>query len=107
MHQVHLGEIVGQGALQGRRIGVAPVVVQLDRLDADLEHLAGAGAANGDRTRAHVTGSFGVCAACTAASAAGTFRGEPGIMSRPPDTVETVTVSPESTVSTGGRAASK
>jgi hypothetical protein len=52
-------------------------------------------------------GSFGICAACTAASAAGTVSGGGGITSRPPDTVESVTVSPESTVRTGGRPASK
>jgi hypothetical protein len=52
-------------------------------------------------------GSFGLCLAWIAGSAAGISNGGSGIISGPPDTVEIVTVSPLSTVMTGGNAASK
>ena len=52
-------------------------------------------------------GSFGFTCSCTAASAAGTTSGGGGITSRGPETVEMVTVSPLSTVRSGGSLASK
>ena len=48
----------------------------------------------------------GTCA-CTAASASGTTSGAGGFVSRPPDTVDITTVSPLSTVRSGGSFASK
>src|SRR5206468_127433 len=52
-------------------------------------------------------GNKGRTCACTAASASGTTRGGGGITSRGPDTVEIVTVSPFSMVSSGSSLASK
>ena len=47
-------EVVRQRARERTRIVVAPVVVQIDRLDAHLEHLAGLGALDRHRPGAHV-----------------------------------------------------
>ena len=52
-------------------------------------------------------GSFGLWTACTAERAGGTTSGGGGIISGGPETVEMMTVSPLSTVTSGGSAASK
>jgi hypothetical protein len=49
MDEAHFLEIVGQRPGQRPDHVVAPVVMQLDRLDPHLKHLAGLGAAHGDR----------------------------------------------------------
>ena len=48
MDYLRFGVIVGQGAGERPHRVVAPIVVRLDRLDIDLQHLAGLGAADGD-----------------------------------------------------------
>src|SRR5687767_3197208 len=54
VHEMNFVEIVGQGPFKRRGIGEAPIVMQLDVLDANLENLSGFGAPHSNRTRADV-----------------------------------------------------
>ena len=54
MDHPRLGKIEGQRALERPDRGVAPVVMERDVLDVDLEHLARAGAAHRHRPGAHM-----------------------------------------------------
>ncbi len=54
MDHLRLGEVIGQGAFERTHPRVAPVVVERDVLDVDLQHLPGPRPAHGDRAGAHV-----------------------------------------------------
>ncbi len=107
----HLLEVVRQRAGQRADRVVAPVVVQIDRLDPHLEHLPRLGAAHRDRPgqdvraaelRLHASG--GSPAAPAALANESRLRAPAPAV---PETVEIVTVSPLSTVISGFSAASK
>ena len=109
--EAHLLEIVRQGSNERPDHVVAPVVVQIDRLDADFEHLSGLGAAHGHRSGEDVRSAelrLHLCVNCRQRRRA-TVKPEraSGICVGAPDTVEMTMVSPGSIVISGLSAASK
>ena len=101
------GKSSGNRAGQRAEAAIAPVVAELDLVDADFQHVARLGAGNGDRPGDQMCpGARGHWPAWIAASAGGMVRPEPGggITSGPPETHSSTTVSPEFTVISGGKA---
>ena len=87
---------------------VAPVVIGLDRLDLDLQHLPGPRAATATGPVQMWPGNIlRLAPVWIAGSAGGTTSGGAGIMSGAPDTVEIVTRSPLPMVASGASRASK
>jgi hypothetical protein len=58
MDDAQLGEIVRQRAGERPDMDIAPVVIGLDRLDLDLQHLPGLGAGDRDRAGADVARQY-------------------------------------------------
>ena len=78
------GEVVRQRPPQGPHVVEAPIVVKLDVLDVDLQHMAGPRPAHRHRPRADVARQFRRHALMHCLSASGTTRGGGGIASGPP-----------------------
>ena len=106
----HLLEVVRQRAGQRTDGVVAPVVMQIDRLDAHLEHLPRLGAAHRHRPGEDVRAAeLRLHVLVDRRQARRHGEAEPGFgnCAGRPETVEIVTVSPGSTVISGFSAASK
>ncbi len=101
-------EVVRQRADQRRHEGVAPVVVQIDRLDIDLQDLAGLGPGDRDRTGADMARQRRPAeTAVDVEEPCGWPQSAGGSISGPPETVEMVMRSPEAMVVRGASVASK
>ena len=103
MDNAEFWKVVGQSAGLRADGVVAPVVVQFDRLDTNLEHLSRFRAANGDGPSEDV----GAAELRLRPGVNGKPESGVGVSCGPPETVEIVTESPESTMMWGFSAASR